>query len=82
MQVEIQIMTRASAVVTAIGRVDPIIRNDLLALFSSRSIEEIDSSEGREQLRQETLLTIRQILDEHGLPSEVESLLFTSFILR
>src|SRR3990167_9819943 len=61
---------------------DPLIRNQLVALFTQQTNETMSSVEGKEKLRQEALKQTQQVMnDETGKPV-VEDLLFNNLIIQ
>lgn len=82
MQVTVQLMARDPEVIAAVERHEPVIRNDLIMLFSDQTLESVDTTEGKEALRRESLETVRRILRDNDEPGEVEQLFFTSFIVQ
>ncbi|MBF8160196.1 flagellar basal body-associated protein FliL [Ectopseudomonas hydrolytica] len=61
---------------------DPLIRHQLVLLFSAQTSESINAPEGRENLRQEALKQVQQALTaEEGKPV-VEDLLFNNLIIQ
>ena len=61
---------------------DPLIRNQLVALFTQQTTEAMGSIEGKEKLRQEALKQTQQVMnDETGKPV-VEDLLFNNLIIQ
>ncbi|MBC3776133.1 flagellar basal body-associated FliL family protein [Pseudomonas sp. SWRI99] len=61
---------------------EPLIRNQLVALFTQQSAEAMGSIEGKEKLRQEALKQTQQVMnDETGKPV-VEDLLFNNLIIQ
>jgi flagellar protein FliL len=83
LQIQVEVMTRDPETVDLLKIHDPLIRNNLLMLFSNQNLEKISSSEGREALRQEALKSIGEaIKSEGGKPKNVENLYFTSFVMQ
>ncbi|NDY97144.1 flagellar basal body-associated FliL family protein [Wenzhouxiangella limi] len=82
MQVNVQLMARDPEVIAAVERHEPVIRNDLIMLFSDQTLESVDTTEGKEALRRDSLETVREILGDNDEPDEVEELFFTSFIVQ
>lgn len=82
MQVTVQLMARDQAVITAVQRHEPVVRNDLLMLFSDQTLESVDTTSGKEELRRKSLEAIRRILRSHDEPDALEDLFFTSFIVQ
>lgn len=61
---------------------EPLIRNQLVALFAQQSAETMNNVEAKEKLRQEALKQTQQIMnDETGKPV-VEDLLFNNLIIQ
>ena len=61
---------------------EPLIRNQLVALFAQQTTETMNNVEAKEKLRQEALKQIRQVMnDETGKPV-VEDLLFNNLIIQ
>lgn len=82
LQVSVQLMTRDEKVVEAVERHVPVIRNNLLILFSSQQLEAISTREGKEALRQAALKEVRSVLESQGEPVEVEDIYFTSLVVQ
>ena len=61
---------------------EPLIRNQLVALFAQQTTEAMSNVEAKEKLRQEALKQIRQVMsDETGKPM-VDDLLFNNLIVQ
>lgn len=61
---------------------EPLIRNQLVMLFSQQTEESLATPDAKETLRQEALKQVQQVLsDEEGRPL-VEDLLFNNLILQ
>ncbi|MCY1560218.1 Flagellar basal body-associated protein FliL [compost metagenome] len=61
---------------------EPLIRNQLVMLFSQQTEESLNAPDARETLRQEALKQVQQVLvGEEGQPL-VEDLLFNNLILQ
>jgi flagellar FliL protein len=61
---------------------EPLIRNQLVALFSQQTTEAMSNVEAKEKLRQEALKQTRQVMnDETGKPM-VDDLLFNNLIIQ
>lgn len=83
LQIQVEVMTRDKETVELLKIHDPLIRNNLLMLFSNQSFDKINTPEGREALRQEALKSIGEaIKSEGGKPKNVENLYFTSFVMQ
>ena len=66
----------------AVKRNDPLIRNQLVALFTQQTVETMGTAEAKEKIRQEALKQVQQVMNtEEGKPV-VEDLLFNNFIVQ
>ncbi|HEY1899850.1 MAG TPA: flagellar basal body-associated FliL family protein [Steroidobacteraceae bacterium] len=83
LQVTAQIMTHDPKTVEALKAADPIIRNDLLLLFSNQKATELATNDGKEKLRSAALATVRNVLAVNGgTPEKVDAVLFTTFVMQ
>jgi flagellar FliL protein len=83
LQVTAQIMTHDPKTVEALKAEDPIIRNDLLLLFSNQKATDLATNDGKERLRAAALIAVRKVLAENdGKPEKVDAVLFTSFVMQ
>lgn len=66
----------------AVKQQDPLIRNQLVALFAQQTIDSMSNVEAKEKLRQEALKQVQQVMnDETGKPM-VDDLLFNNLIVQ
>ena len=83
LQITAQIMTHDPKTVEALKASDPIIRNDLLMLFSNQKATDLATSEGKENLRAAALAAVRKVLSANGgKPEKVDTVLFTTFVMQ
>lgn len=83
LQITAQIMTHDAKTVEALKAADPIIRNDLLLLFSNQKATDLASNEGKEKLRAAALAAVRKVLAANdGKPEKVDAVLFTTFVMQ
>ena len=82
LQVSVEVMTRNNQVEQHIRTHMPVIRNNLVLLFSSQTYESVSTLEGKEALREEALNVIQKILEEETGDPGVESVYFTSFVMQ
>lgn len=82
LQVDVQIMTYDETVLEEIRLHDPVIRNQLLMLFSQQNSRELRTREGKEMLRQQALEEMRRIMTERTGRQGIEDLFFTSFVMQ
>jgi len=66
----------------AVKHHEPLIRNQLVALFTQQTVDKMSNVEAKEQLRQEALKQVQQVMEaEEGKPI-VEDLLFNNLIVQ
>jgi flagellar protein FliL len=83
LQITAQIMTHDAKTVDALKASDPIIRNDLLLLFSNQKATDLASNDGKERLRAAALAAVRKVLAANGgQPEKVDAVLFTTFVMQ
>ncbi len=83
LQITVEAMSRDPMVVEAVKASEPVIRNDLVLLFSSQKYDELMTAEGKEGLRRKALESIRKaIADEGARPETLEGVYFTSFVIQ
>jgi flagellar protein FliL len=83
LQITAQVMTHNPMTVDALKAADPIIRNDLLLLFSNQKAADLATDDGKEKLHAAALVTVRKVLAANGgKPETVDEVLFTSFVMQ
>jgi len=82
LQVTVEVMTRDPLMPDQIKLHMPVIRNNLMLLFSSQSYDGVSTLEGKETLREEALEVVQQILEEETGDPGVEAVYFTSFVMQ
>jgi len=82
LQVTIELMTYDQDVIPAVEQHMPVIRNNIVFLLSSLKYEDINTLEGKQKLRVDTLEEVRKVLkDKIGKPG-VEEVYFTSIVMQ
>lgn len=61
---------------------EPLIRNQLVLLFSQQTDATLGSQDAKETLRQEALKQVKQVLEQEEGKPYVEDLLFNNLILQ
>ncbi|WP_296260891.1 MULTISPECIES: flagellar basal body-associated protein FliL [unclassified Pseudomonas] len=61
---------------------EPLIRNQLVALFTQQTIDSMGNVDAKEKLRQEALKQTQQVLNQETGKPVVEDLLFNNFIAQ
>ncbi|HED19784.1 MAG TPA: flagellar basal body protein FliL, partial [Gammaproteobacteria bacterium] len=82
LQITLEVGTRDPEGVELIKEQRPAIRNSLVMLFSSQDPHTLNTREGKEQLRAETLSEIQKVLKQETGETIVESAFFTSFVMQ
>ena len=82
MQVNVVLMGRDPKAMSATVEHAPLIRNQLVMLFSSADFDQLMTAEGKEQLREQATLAVQTLMEQElGAPS-IESVLFTNLVLQ
>jgi flagellar FliL protein len=83
LQITAQIMTHDPKTLEALKASDPIIRNDLLMLFSNQKATDLETNTGKDKLRTDALAAVRKVLAANdGKPEKVDAVLFTTFVMQ
>jgi flagellar FliL protein len=82
LQIGLSVMTHDETVSASLKQHDPVIRNNLVLLFSSQTFKDLSSREGKEKLRVETLKEIQSILKKYTDDKGIEEAFFTSFVIQ
>jgi len=79
---DVALRVTGDAAAAAVKANEPLIRNQLVALFSQQTSETMNNLEAKEKLRQEALKQTQQVMnDETGKPM-VDDLLFNNLIIQ
>lgn len=83
LQVTVRLATRDTQLITLLRDNEPILRNDLLMLFSNQRASELSSLEGKEALRDDATRVVRESIESlAGDPEQLERVLFTSLVMQ
>ena len=82
LQVTLEAMARDQESIDNFTLHSPRIRNDLLMLFASETLDSLATIEAKEIVRQAALDKINSILQEESPESEIEDVFFTSFVVQ
>ena len=82
LQVTLEIMTYNQHTVEDVERHMPVLRNNLIMMFSSLSYEVLNTVAGKRKLQEEALSEIRSILKEKTGKEGVEEVYFTGFVMQ
>jgi flagellar FliL protein len=79
---DVALRVTGDAAAAAVKANEPLIRNQLVALFAQQTTETMNNLEAKEKLRQEALKQTQQVMnDETGKPM-VDDLLFNNLIIQ
>lgn len=82
MQVSIALMTRDQAALDALKVHMPVLRNNLVMLFSSQDFDALATPVGKEMLRQQATASVQELAQKETGKMVVEQVLFTNFVLQ
>ncbi|NEX20121.1 flagellar basal body-associated FliL family protein [Thiorhodococcus mannitoliphagus] len=82
LRVKMTVVTRDEAVVAALDKHTPMIRNDLLSLLASQEFATVNTPEGKDALREALKQSLISILTKAGEPAGVDEVLFTDFVMQ
>jgi flagellar protein FliL len=82
LQAELTVMSRDPAVVEAIITHMPLIRSQIVTFLADQDIFELQTHEGKEQLREGLRVLIDNVLSREEERSGVQSVLLTSFVMQ
>lgn len=82
MQVSITLQGRDRAALDALKVHMPLIRNNLVMLFSGQSFEGLATPVGQEMLRQKATASVQEVAQKELGKVVIDQLLFTNFVLQ
>ena len=82
MQISISALVRSEEIVKALEKHQPVIRNNLLLLFTGQVPSDLRTREGKEELREIVLKETQSILEKQTGGKGVEQIFFTSFVMQ
>jgi flagellar FliL protein len=82
MQLRVKLMSRDPEIIEVVEQYKPILRNNLLLLFSSQKFEDVITREGKEKLLEQALEEVNRTLDEEAGSDGVDAVYFTSFVAQ
>ncbi|CAI8815802.1 MULTISPECIES: flagellar basal body-associated protein FliL [Pseudomonas] len=82
MQVSITMQGRDQAALDALKVHMPVIRNNLVMLFSGQGFDTLASPVGQEMLRQKATASVQEVAQKEVGKPVVDQLLFTNFVLQ
>ena len=82
LQVEMEVMARDQFVIDQVKEHTPALRNSLLLLLASQTDDVVFTTEGKQALLGEALLSINEVLEPYVDDTGVEAVYFTSFVAQ
>ena len=82
MQVSVALMTRDQAGLDALKVNMPVLRNNLVMLFSGQDFATLITPVGKEMLRQQATASVQQLAEKETGKVVVEQVLFTNLVLQ
>lgn len=82
MQVSVALMGRDKAELDALHEHMPVLRNNLVMLFSGQDFEALSTPVGKEMLRQQTMASVQALAQKETGKMAVEQVLFTNIVLQ
>jgi flagellar FliL protein len=82
LQVSLEAMARDELSIEAFDLHSPQIRNNLLMLFASESLDSMADVDGKERMRRQSLVEVNEILQAEVPDAEIEDVFFTSFVVQ
>ncbi|MBK1716707.1 flagellar basal body-associated FliL family protein [Thiocystis violacea] len=82
LRTSLSIVTQNEAVIAALDKHMPMIRNDVLALLASQEFAVINTADGKQALREQLKQTITGLLVKSGEPSAIQDVLFTDLVMQ
>ena len=82
LQLGVEVMTRDAATMEALKTQHPVIRNNLIMLFSEQTYETLSTREGKQGLADAALAEVRRVLHDDAEKPHVEALYFTTFVMQ
>ncbi len=82
LQVSVALMARDRDGLTALKEHLPVLRNQLVMLFSSQDFDALMTAPGKEALRQQATARVQELAVQHLETPVIEQVLFTNFVLQ
>jgi flagellar FliL protein len=82
LQVGVNIMVRQPELLEFLKLNDPMIRHQLLNIFSVQDSATLRDRAGKEKLQTEVLAELQRIVNDNGGPGKVEGVFFSSFVMQ
>lgn len=81
-QVSVSLLVKGEDTLEALKKHQPMIRNNLLMIISTKSSDSLMTSEGKQALRTEMLKETGSIMEKMTGKNKVNNLFFTTFVMQ
>lgn len=82
LQITVSVMTKDQKVIDEVKRHMPLIRNNLVMLFTGLSRDLLVTRDGKEKIRKDAEAEVQKILTAQTGQAGIKSLYFTSFVIQ
>jgi len=82
LQVSVELMSYDPEAIEAIQTHMPVIKNNIILMFSNQGYDDLISREGKDKLRESTLQEIEGALKKYHGKGGIEEVYFTSFVIQ
>lgn len=82
LQIGVSVMSRESAAIDTLKTHAPLVRNNLILLFSGQSFTDLQQPEGKDKLAELTLVELQAFLQQEIESPGIEKVLFTDFVMQ
>lgn len=82
LQVGVTVMTHDATSLDLVKEAQPVIRNELLMLFSGQNYATLIDAAGKQKLQAQALAAVQKIIKERAGKPGVDALYFTSFVMQ
>lgn len=82
LQVGVELMSYDPLAIEAVKTHMPVIKNNVILMFSNQSFEGLAGRDGKDKLREQTLKEIQAVMEKYFGKPGVEEVYFTSFVMQ
>ena len=82
LQVGVELMSYDPLAIEAVKTHMPVIKNNVILMFSNQSFEALAGRDGKDKLREQTLKEIQAVMEKYFGKPGVEEVYFTSFVMQ
>jgi flagellar FliL protein len=82
LQLALTVMARDEGAMAALHAHMPLVRNRIVMQLSGEQFEQLQTDEGRQQLRQKLLAAIQEIMTKETGKPRIEQVFFTNFVMQ